>query len=282
MSDEAIRVRIDNPGRARLVLGDEPTLRLKAMGGGGVPDYEGSYSVTPTESEQTLATEGKRMRQDVEVGAIAPDYVGSAIERRDSDDLSAISSTVDVPAGYYPNGAHKSVDMGSPGVPTAHKGDVSNHSIAITPSVTNVGGWISGGTIDGAYVEVSASELVSGTLAINGAGDHDVTVYETANVPSSALTATSSEGFHEVPGGGFEWRYRPNISVNVAGWTPSGTTYGQWRNYNAIRSGTHITPSTSTQTIGGGGYMLQDKIYIDPIPSNYGLVEWDGSVLSVS
>ena len=282
MSDEAIRVRIDNPGRARLVLGDEPTLRLKAMGGGGVPDYEGSYSVTPTESEQTLATEGKRMRYDVEVGAIPSDYVGSAIERRDSDDLSAISSTVDVPAGHYPNGAHKSVDMGSPGVPTAHKGDVSNHTIAVTPSVTNVGGWISGGTIDGAYVEVSASELVSGDYAVNASGTHDVSDYATATVPSTVPASSSSEGFHEVPGGGFEWRYRPNVVVTSSGWATAGTLNGFWRTYNAIRSGTHITPSTSTQTIGGGGYMLQDKIYIDPIPSNYGLVEWDGSVLSVS
>lgn len=269
MSEQPIKVRIGKPLRARLIVEPEPQLRLKAMGGGGVPDYEGSYSVTPTESEQTLATEGKRMRQDVEVGAIAPDYVGSAVERRDSDDLSAISSTIDVPAGYYPDGAHKSVDMGSPGTPTAHKGDVSNHSIAVTPSVTNVGGWISGGTIDGAYVEVSASELVSGDYAVSASGTHDVTNYETATVPSTTVSTTSSEGFHEVPGGGFEWRYRPNAVVDASGWASAGTTNGQWRNYNAIRKDTHITPSESTQTIGGGGYMLQDKIYIDPIPSQY-------------
>jgi len=282
LSDEVIRVRIGNPGRARLVLGDEPTLRLKAMGGGGVPDYEGAYSVTPSETAQELATAGKRMAQDVEVGAIAPDYVGSAIERRDSDDLSAISSTVDVPAGYYPDGAHKSVDMGTPGTPTAHKGDVTNHKVAVTPSVTNVGGWIGGGTIDGAYVEVSASELVSGDYAVSASGTHDVTDYETATVPSTTPSTVSNEEFHEVPGGGFEWRFRPRAVISPSGWADAGTYTGSWRTYNAIRSGTHITPSSSTQTIGGGGYMLQDKIYIDPIPSNYGLVEWDGSVLSIT
>ena len=55
----------------------------------------------------------------------------------------------------------------------------------------------------------------------------------------------------------------------MTGWASAGTTNGQWRNFNAIRSNTHMTPSESTQTIGGGGYMLQDKIYVDPIPSQY-------------
>ena len=59
-----------------------------------------------------------------------------------------------------------SVSAGSAGTPTATKGTVSNHSISVTPSVTNTGGYISGGTKTGTAVSVSASELVSGTLEV--------------------------------------------------------------------------------------------------------------------
>ena len=61
---------------------------------------------------------------------------------------------------------------GFAGTPFATKGTVSNHSIPVTPSVENTSGYITGGTISGNGVMVSASELVSGTLSItdNGTG----------------------------------------------------------------------------------------------------------------
>jgi hypothetical protein len=75
------------------------------------------------------------------------------------------------------------VGSGTEGTPTATKGTVSNHSVSITPSVTNTAGVISGGTLTGTAVTVSASELVSGTKAIssNGTGI-DVTNYATVDV----------------------------------------------------------------------------------------------------
>lgn len=59
---------------------------------------------------------------------------------------------------------------GTAGTPTASKGSVSNHSISVTPSVTNTTGYITGSTKTGTAVTVSASELVSGsqTIAENG------------------------------------------------------------------------------------------------------------------
>lgn len=75
------------------------------------------------------------------------------------------------------------VPQGSAGTPTAVKGSVSNHSITVTPSVTNTTGFITGGTKSGTAATVSASELVSGTLSIteNGAGI-DVTNYANVDV----------------------------------------------------------------------------------------------------
>ena len=45
---------------------------------------------------------------------------------------------------------------------------------------------------------------------------------------------------------------------------------------------TEFTPSAEKQTIGVSGYRLKENITINPIPSNYGLITWDGSTLMVS
>lgn len=75
---------------------------------------------------------------------------------------------------------------GTAGTPTATKGTVSNHSIAVTPSVTNTTGYITGSTKTGTAVTVSASELDSGTKSItqNGTGI-DVVGYAAVDVSIS-------------------------------------------------------------------------------------------------
>lgn len=45
---------------------------------------------------------------------------------------------------------------------------------------------------------------------------------------------------------------------------------------------TEFTPTAETQTIAVSGYRLKEDITINPIPSNYGLITWDGSTLMVS
>lgn len=71
---------------------------------------------------------------------------------------------------------------GTAGTPTATKGTVSNHSVTVTPSVTNTTGYITGGIKTGTAVTVSASELVSGTKSITANGTSDVTNYASVNV----------------------------------------------------------------------------------------------------
>ena len=75
---------------------------------------------------------------------------------------------------------------GAAGTPSAAKGSVANHSVTVTPSVTNTTGYITGGTLTGTPATVSASELVSGTLSItdNGTGI-DVTNYASVDVDVS-------------------------------------------------------------------------------------------------
>ena len=43
-----------------------------------------------------------------------------------------------------------------------------------------------------------------------------------------------------------------------------------------------FTPGDEPQTIATGGYALTQDITIQPIPSNYGLITWNGSTLTVS
>lgn len=89
-----------------------------------------------------------------------------SIATKTASNLSVSGATVTAPAGYYASAASASVASGTAGTPSASKGAVSNHSILVTPTVTNTTGYITGGTISGTAVTVSASELASGTLSI--------------------------------------------------------------------------------------------------------------------
>lgn len=137
---------------------------------------------------------------EVNISAVSSAYVGSSITRRSSTDLTVSGATVSVPAGYYENAASKDVTSGSAGTPVATKGTVSNHSVSITPSVTNTTGYIAGSTKTGTAVTVSASELVSGSETKSANGTYDVTnlaslvvsipivtYYTGSSTPSSSL-----------------------------------------------------------------------------------------------
>lgn len=132
---------------------------------------------------------------DISISAIPSNYIGSGVTQRTSADLSASGATVTAPSGYYASNATYTVASGTAGTPTASKGAVNNHSITVTPSVTNTAGYISGGTLTGTGVIVSASELVSGTLSVTSSGTKDVTNYASASIPSgTAGTPTATKG----------------------------------------------------------------------------------------
>lgn len=43
-----------------------------------------------------------------------------------------------------------------------------------------------------------------------------------------------------------------------------------------------VTPSDQEQVLQTNGLLMDGNVIINPIPSNYGLITWDGNTLSVS
>ena len=43
-----------------------------------------------------------------------------------------------------------------------------------------------------------------------------------------------------------------------------------------------VTPSTQTQTLATANKTLSQNVVVKPIPSNYGLITWNGSTITVS
>ena len=215
-------------------------------------------SYTPTESSQSetiVPGSGYAGLSEVEVtvNAISSTYVGSEIARRSSSNLTVSGATVTAPAGYYASSASKSVATGAAGTPTATKGTVSNHSISITPSVTNTTGYITGGTKSGTAVSVSASELVSGTLSVTTNGTKDVTNYASINVNISGdvpvlqdktVTPTESEQVVE-PDDDYDALSSVTISAIDSNYVGSGISR---------KDSTSLTVSGATVTVPAGYY----------------------------
>ena len=62
------------------------------------------------------------------------------------------------------------------------------------------------------------------------------------------------------------WEARGTLLVDDAGWVSSDIS-GNWRTFNAVASGTTITPSTQSQTIGGSKYMMEGAVTVAAMPS---------------
>ena len=119
-----------------------------------------------------------------------------SLQAKTNIDPTTSSQTITADTGYdgLSSVQINAMPSGTEGTPTATKGTVTNHSVSITPSVTNSAGYISGGTHSGTAVSVSASELVSGTYTVSSSGTADVTNYASISVASGGATASATKG----------------------------------------------------------------------------------------
>lgn len=52
--------------------------------------------------------------------------------------------------------------------------------------------------------------------------------------------------------------------------------------YPVYDGATTVTPTNAEQVLATAGKVVTDNITINPIPNNYGLITWNGAVLTVS
>lgn len=125
---------------------------------------------------------------------------------------------------------------GTEGTPTATKGAVSNHSVTVTPSVTNAAGYISGGTKTGTGVSVSASELVSGSETKTANGTYDVT-----NLAQLIVNVSGGGGKNTQAYSGMAYSHvgsyiATGVKLTVA---KAGTYKVSWMGFRNTNSGTN-------------------------------------------
>lgn len=124
---------------------------------------------------------------------------------------------------------------GTAGTPTASKGTVSNHSVSVTPSVTNTTGYITGGTKTGTAVTVSASELVSGSETKTANGTYDVTNLASLVVNVSGSTGKNVQAYRGYDTVSSTSYTATDVTLTVA---KTGTYNVSWMGYRNTNSGT--------------------------------------------
>lgn len=144
--------------------------------------YKGSQIASMSASGvKTLLTGDSFCEDDIVVSYTKPSTQSKTVSP------STSQQTVSPDPGFLLSSVTvNAMPSGTAGTPSATKSSVSNHSVTVTPSVTNTTGYITGGTLTGTPASVSAAELVSGTLSItdNGTGI-DVTNYASVDVDVS-------------------------------------------------------------------------------------------------
>lgn len=205
------------------------TVEAGTESSGYILDTAAGGTVTPTTSQQLVVAEHKYTTGNIYVGAMP---------------------------------------SGTEGTPTATKGAVANHAIDVTPSVTNVGGYISGGIRTGSPVTVTAAELVSGYKTINDNGVVDVTDYQYANVNVQAgalqwdVNVTPNEyGNYVTPDAGYygigEVQVNPIPSSYVGSAVPRRSSSDLTVSDNTVTAPAGYYENAATATVSGGGKAVQ-------------------------
>lgn len=234
---------------------------------GVTDDGSQEFISSPTGTKQISITENGTTIEDVTNYAnasIAVNVSGGQPNLQAKTNISPTTSsqTIQPDSGYdgLSSVQINAMPSGTAGTPTATKGSVSNHSVSVTPSVTNTTGYITGSTKTGTAVTVSASELVSGSETKTTNGTYDVTnlAQLVVNVSSSGsgknvqvehgTKRIAATAYTDV---GYEITVAKTGTYNVywAGWRSSTSgTNGAQLYVNGSASGNAITTFDGTWT----------------------------------
>lgn len=118
------------------------------------------------------------------------------------------------------------------------------------------------------------TEAVTADAGYDGLDEVDITV--NAVPPASPYVSFDDQGFvYDADDHAWYWYTRPFVEVDsgegdTPGYIADGVHInGEIADYPAIPSGTTVTPTESSQTIGNAYYMMQASVTVNAIPSNY-------------
>ena len=150
---------------------------------------------------------------------------------------------------------------------------ISDGSTLITKSVTANGTYTASDDSADGYSSVTVNvPTPTGNIDITQAGVTDVTNYATATVAQGEVYADANSGFY-TENGVHKWHFRPRADVEVG--DSRGTpgyisdfyyTLGVDHIFDALHA-TTVTPSASTQTIGGANTMMAGVVTVAAMPS---------------
>lgn len=123
----------------------------------------------------------------------------------------------------------------------------------------------------------------SGNIDITQAGVTDVTNYATATVPETAVIDNGINGDFSTISGVRKWNAIAWFDYSQNGMVEGGINYAtKTIRYNAVASGTTITPTTSSQTVGGADYMMEGAVTVSAVPSASFFTGADGDFFTES
>lgn len=264
---------------------------------GTTASYEGPYSVTPTEEQQTLATAELKMDQDVTVGAIPSDYVGSDVPRHDSSDLVTSGATVSVPAGHYAENASKSIQNA-----TVQSGTnvTVNPTLSVNYDTGEITASVSKTQSVNVVTEAGYAPVTSHNVVMSGSAATQLITHDSSDMTVNGPTVTAPAGYYpDAATKDVEDGVRGN-RVNTIGYSGTKKTYkisypdatsgyyaaaivkepGQ---FELERQQETVTPTESAQEVTPTNSLYYlEKVTVNPIPTDYGKIEQNGSVLTIS
>lgn len=146
--------------------------------------------------------------------------------------------------------------------------DPSESQLVIEPDSQHNG--LSSVTVNAAPLEVrtATKDTASVTVYTPSSGYYGMKSV-TVSVPAASLTRGMT-AVYTTQSSVRKWAARGYTSTTGRGIIGTGLVYGPYQYYNAVPSGTTVTPTTSSQTIGGRDYMMEGPVTVAAVPSYQG------------
>ena len=232
---------------------------------------QNAVTATPTESEQTIVSAGKYTLGAIKVSAISSTYVGSGIDRNDSDDLTVSGATVTAPAGYYAESASRSISSGSISASATGSATVSSLSLAYdstngdfdvsgsssisgtATATVGTAGYVSSGatgsTTGTATVSANIPKIV-GTTEFSGTTTFTPAINRTTTTATGATNVGTGSASTTKPSSGYFVSVKSNANTGTITATPTVSTsgYGTSSNHEIAANSTTVGANASSET----------------------------------